>query len=67
MKTTYTSYDQLPLVLNANQVAGVLNISRGQAYALMHSEGFPTVKLGEKRMVVPKIKLMAWLDSQIEQ
>jgi len=64
MKTTYTSYDQLPLNLNANQVASVLSISRSQAYELMHSTGFPTVKIGEKRLIVPKNKLIEWLDSQ---
>ena len=35
----YTSYSQLPLTLNADQVAAVLSISRANAYALMHSKG----------------------------
>ena len=38
MNTTYTSYDQLPLSLCANDVAAVLNIPRANAYTLMHSE-----------------------------
>lgn len=36
MKQTYTSYDQLPLTLQADDVAAVLGISRGGAYTLMH-------------------------------
>ena len=64
MATTYTSYDQLPLALNADDVAAVLGISRANAYTLMHSVGFPTLTIG-KRMVVPKDKLLAWMDEQI--
>ena len=36
MKQTYTSYNQLPLTLQADDVAAVLGISRGGAYTLMH-------------------------------
>ena len=57
------SYDQLPVALNALQVAAMLGISRAGAYNLMRSEGFPTLRIGS-RMVVPKDKLLAWLDKQ---
>ena len=61
MDFNYTSFDQLPLVLNADQLAKVLGISRANAYALLHSKGFPTLRIG-KRMVVPKDKLLEWLE-----
>ena len=61
--TKFTSYEQLPLSLNADQVAQVLNISRAGAYTLMHSQGFPTIQIG-KRMVVPKDKLLMWMEAQ---
>ena len=61
--TNYTSLDQLPITLSANQVAQVLGISRANAYTLMHSKGFPTIQIG-KRMVVPKDKLIAWMEKQ---
>ena len=32
----YSSFNELPLVLNAQQLAGVLNISRANAYKLLH-------------------------------
>ena len=64
MKNDYTSYDQLPLALSAEEVAQVLGISRANAYALMHSKGFPTLKIG-KRMTVPKDKLMEWMEKQL--
>ena len=41
---------------------------RGDAdddYTLMHSEGFPTLHIG-RRLVVPKEKLLQWMDDQLE-
>ena len=61
---TYTSLDQLPIALSAEDVAQVLGISRANAYTLMHSKGFPTIKIG-KRMTVPKDKLIEWIDKQM--
>ena len=55
---------QLPMALNAAQVASVLGISRAGAYNLMRSEGFPTLFIG-KRMIVPKDRLLAWMNSQV--
>ena len=61
---TYTSLEQLPLALSADDVTQVLGISRANAYELMHSEGFPTLKIG-KRMTVPKDKLIEWIQTRI--
>ena len=65
MKNTYTSVEDLPITLNAQDVAAVLGISRANAYSLMHTRGFPTRQIG-KRMVVPKDKLLVWMDKQTE-
>ena len=64
MATTYTSYDQLPLSLCANDIAEVLGISRANAYTLMRAKGFPTIFIG-KRMIVPRDKFIKWMDLQI--
>ena len=64
MTTTYTSYNQLPLSLNANEIAAVLGISRANAYTLMRAKGFPTIFIG-KRMIVPRDKFIEWMDLQI--
>ena len=63
-KESVSSYDQLPVALNADQVAAVLGISRAGAYNLMRSDGFPTLFIG-KRMVVPKDRLMDWMNAQV--
>ena len=64
MTTTYTSYNQLHLSLNANDIAAVLGISRANAYTLMRAKGFPTIFIG-KRMIVPRDKFIEWMDLQI--
>ena len=64
MTNTYASYDQLPLALNADDMAAVLGISRANAYTLMRSKGFPTLVIG-KHMTVPKDKLLEWMDEQM--
>ena len=61
--TPYTSYDQLPLVLNAEQVAKLLGLSRAGTYALFHQENFPCIRIN-KRMLVERDKLLAWLEEQ---
>lgn len=60
----YTSLNQLPISLSAEDVAQVLGISRANAYILMHSKGFPTIRIG-RRMTVPKDKLIEWMEKQI--
>lgn len=57
--------DKLPYSLNARQVAEVLGISKNCAYTLMHSKGFPTLRIG-RRMVVPKDKLLQWMEEQVD-
>ena len=57
-----TDISQLPIALNATQVAAVLGISRAGADNLMRSRGFPTLFVG-KRMVVPRDRLIAWMDA----
>lgn len=65
MNTKFTNYDQLPLALSADEVAQVLGISRAGAYTLMHSKGFPVLQVG-KRLVVPKDRLLSWIENQVE-
>ena len=59
----YTTYDELPLFLNAEMVAKVLGISISSAYELMHETSFPALRVGS-RIVVPKEKFCRWVESQ---
>ena len=58
--TTYHSYDELPLFLNAELVAKVLGISISSTYELMHEASFPALRVGS-RIVVPKGKFIEWV------
>ena len=62
-ETVYKSYDQLPAVLTAKELAKLLRISRSGAYSLITKEGFPALKLG-KRIIVPKDLFIKWLEKE---
>ncbi len=63
MTHTHTSHEQLPLMLNANQLSKALGISRAGAYELMHSKGFPTLRIG-KRIMVSREQLIKWVEAR---
>lgn len=60
-ESIYKSYDELPLMLNAEMVKNVLGISISSAYELMHEKDFPSIKIGN-RIIVPKDKFREWID-----
>ena len=64
-ESTFTTYDQLPLFLNANLVAQVLGVSPSSGYELMHEPGFPVLRVGS-RMVVPKEQFIRWVTEHTE-
>ena len=65
MKSTYTNIEDLPLTLNAHEVAAVLRISKSKVYELTQSESFPAIRIG-KRVVIPRDKLFEWMHTQAE-
>ena len=62
----YRSFDELPVRLTIPQVASVLSISRAGAYELAHSKNFPAMLVGS-RIVVPKDRLLAWVDRKVSE
>ena len=61
MNDDYTSWDSLPLILQAKDVQMILGISKGKTYEIMNSADFPTIHLN-KRMMVSKDKFYEWLN-----
>ena len=61
----FGNYDDLPLTLTVPEVGGVLGISRAKAYDLARREGFPSMRIGT-RILVPRDKLIRWIDEQTE-
>ena len=64
-ESSYKSYDELPLFLNAATVARVLGISPSSGYELMHEPDFPVLKIGN-RLVVPKEKFVEWVSQHTQ-
>jgi predicted DNA-binding transcriptional regulator AlpA len=64
-ESSYRSYDELPLFLNAATVAKVLGVSPSSGYELMHEPDFPVLKVGS-RLVVPKEKFVEWVSQHTQ-
>lgn len=64
-ESTYKSYDELPLFLNARMVSRILGVSQSSTYELMHQEGFPSMRIGN-RWVVPREEFPTWVEGQVE-
>lgn len=65
-ETVYKTYDDLPMFLNVATVAKLLGISQSSGYELMHEKDFPAIKIGS-RILVPRDKLVAWLEEKMTQ
>ena len=62
-KSSYKTYDALPLMLSVPDAAKVLGISRAGAYELAHSRAFPSMKAGN-RIIIPQDKFLLWIEKQ---
>ena len=63
-ESQFTSYDALPLFLNAELISKVLGVSLSSAYELMHDKEVPAVHVGS-RIVVPKEQFQKWVEEQM--
>lgn len=62
-ESKFTTFDELPLFLNAEMVAKLLGISISSSYELMHEKGFPSLRIGS-RLIVPKEKFRQWVEEK---
>ena len=65
-RSSYKSYEELPLFLQADLISDVLGISISSAYELMHEKGFPAMRVGN-RLIVPKAEFQTWVQNQINK
>ena len=63
-QSQYNNKDELPLFLSVMDVAKLLGISRASAYELVREENFPKLKIVQGRTIIPRDKLLEWLDEQ---
>jgi len=64
MNTYLTSFEQLPLVLSVADVAGVMGVSKPIAYDMVHRSGFPSIRVSDKRIVIPRDSFRDWMNKQ---
>ncbi len=64
-RSIYKSKDELPMYLTVMDVANLLGISRASAYELVREENFPKLKIVQGRTIIPRDRLLEWLDEQV--
>lgn len=57
---------QEKLTVSVEEMANMLGISRPVAYELTHREGFPVVRVSERRVIIPLESLKRWLEREAE-
>ena len=63
-KSMYKTKEEMPLFLTVMDVANLLGISRASAYELVRQESFPKLKIVQGRTIIPRDRLLEWLDEQ---
>ena len=54
------------MTLSVEEMAEALGISRPVAYELVKREGFPAVRVSERRIIIPVEGLRRWLAAESE-
>ncbi len=65
-QSIYKSKDELPMFLTVMDVANLLGISRASAYELTREENFPKLKIVQGRTIIPRDRLLEWLEEQVQ-
>lgn len=60
-KSTYQSFDDLPLMLTVPDVSNVLGIGLANAYGIVRRPDFPSITLGS-RIIIPRDKFIEWVN-----
>ena len=63
-QSMYKNKDEMPMFLTVMDVANLLGISRASAYELVREDNFPKQKLVQGRTIIPRDRLLEWLDEQ---
>ena len=63
-QSMYKSKEELPMFLTVMDVANLLGISRASAYELVREDNFPKLKIVQGRTIIPRYRLLEWLDAQ---
>lgn len=65
--STVRDCSQLPICMKLDDVSKVLGISRATAFNLAKTPGFPAIRVGSKRLIVPRDKFFQWIERKAEE
>jgi predicted DNA-binding transcriptional regulator AlpA len=63
-KSLFKNKEEMPMFLNVMDVAHLLGISRASACELVRTAEFPKLKVVAGRIIIPRDRLLEWLDSE---
>lgn len=52
------------MTVSVEEMASMLGISRSVAYQLIKEKGFPSIRVGERRVIIPIKSLEKWLEER---
>ena len=55
------------MTVSVEEMAVMLGISRSVAYQLTHEQGFPAIRVSERRLIIPIKSLERWLEERATQ
>lgn len=58
---TDTEINELHTLLTVPEMAKILRIGRNAAYEMVYQKNFPVLRLGPKKIRVPKSELLKWI------
>lgn len=64
---TEKEMSELPTLLTVREMANVLRIGRNAAYELIYQKSFPVLRLGPKKIRIPKYELVQWIKSNTKK
>lgn len=55
---------ETPSFINVSKMAEMIGVSKSTAFNLVKDPGFPAIRIGEKRIIIPYEKFLEWIEDQ---
>jgi len=65
-KCVYKNTDDLPVIMSVKDLQNVLGIHSNNVYELVKKPGFPSIRVSERRIVIPRDRFLQWLDNSAD-
>ena len=62
---TEKEINELHTLLTVTEMAQILRIGKNAAYEIIYEKDFPVLRLGPKKIRVPKEELLKWIKSNL--